>query len=281
VEHQVTICAPAEISGIGLHSGQVARLVLRPAPADTGIVFRRVDLAGRPELPARTALIDIQPRRTALRHGDAEVNTCEHLLAAAWALGVDNLVAEIDGAELPGCDGSAKAFADALIQSGLTRQPSPRRTFALSEPCAHIAGGRSIVALPHGQGLRVTYVYAPEDGAFGGPNVFDCQVTPQGFLEQIAPARTFVTLAEAERARAAGLGLGATYDNTLVWNAGEVLHNTLRYPDEPARHKALDVIGDLALCSRRLQAHVIAQRTGHWENLALARRIEELIAATP
>ena len=244
------------------------------------MVFRRVDLAGRPELPARTALIDIQPRRTALRRGDAEVNTCEHLLAAAWALGVDNLVAEIDGAELPGCDGSAKTFADALLASGLTPQASRRRTFALPGPCAHIDRDRSILALPYGQGLRITYVYAPEDGAFGGPTVFDCEVTPEGFLEQIAPARTFVTLAEAERARAAGLGLGANYDNTLVWDAGEVLHNTLRYPDEPARHKALDVIGDLALCSRRLQAHVIAQRTGHWENLALARRIEAVIAAT-
>jgi UDP-3-O-acyl N-acetylglucosamine deacetylase len=278
MNRQATISSPAEISGIGLHSGRPARLVLRPAPADSGVTFRRVDLEGNPEVAARTDAIDIQPRRTALKRGAAEVNTCEHLLAAAWALGVDNLIAEIDSTELPGCDGSGQAFAEALLDAGLAPQGRPRRGFAITRPCAHVQPGRSIIALPYPRGLRVTYVYAPDDGAFGGPSVFDCEVTPDGFLKEIAPARTFVTMAEAQVARAAGLGLGATYDNTLVWDEGEVLHNTLRFPDEPARHKTLDVIGDLALCSRRLQAHVIAHRSGHWENLALARRIEALIA---
>lgn len=272
-EQQATLARPARIAGIGIHGGQAVHLTLHPAAPDTGVRFRRVDLPGSPEVPAIAAHIDQQPRRTALRRGPAEVHTCEHLLAATRALGVDNLIADLDGAELPGCDGSSLAYVEAIREAGIAPQGTPRRTLVLSTPVSVISGARTLIALPYPGALRVTYCFAPEDGAFGGPRVFDITVDADTFTREIAPARTFVTLAEAELARAAGLGLGATYDNTLVWDGEQVLNNTLRFDDEPARHKALDVIGDLALAGRPLHAHVIAQRTGHPENLELLRRI--------
>lgn len=281
MNQQQTIGTSCEITGIGIHSGEPVLMRLLPAPTDTGILFRRVDLPGSPEIPARMEMVAEQPRRTTLRRGVAEVNTCEHLLAAAWALGLSNLIVELDAAELPGCDGSAETFVQSIIGSGLSPQDARLQPFALDRPCAVLKSDRSIIALPYPDAFRVTYVYAPEDDAFGGSAVFDVVVNSRSFMQEVAPARTFVTMAEAKLARAAGLGLGATYDNTLVWDDGQVLNNRLRFPDEPARHKALDVIGDLALASRGLHAHVIAQRTGHRENLALLRQIQAIIQDRP
>jgi UDP-3-O-acyl-N-acetylglucosamine deacetylase len=231
-------------------------------------------------VPAHPGSISRQPRRTALRRGDAEVHTCEHLLAAAFALGVDNLLIELDAAELPGCDGSARDFVDLLESAGLAEQDEPRRELRLERTCSVVAEKGSIIALPYHRGLRVTYVFAPRDGAFGGPAVVDVEVTADRFVREIAPARTFVTLREAELARAAGLGLGANFENTLIWDGERLLNNRFRFDDEPARHKVLDVIGDLALASRPLTAHVIAQGTGHWENLALLGEIEAVARAS-
>ena len=272
---QHSIRQPVELFGVGIHTGKPVRMRLLPAAADTGRVFRRIDLAGEPLVRANPGSISQQPRRTALCDGDVEVHTCEHLLAAAFALGVDNLTIELDAAELPGCDGSSKDFVDALESAYIVEQDTPRLEFCLDRPCSVLRECGSIIALPYSRGLRVTYIFAPQDDAFGGAAVVDVEVTAERFVRDIAPARTFVTLEEAELARAAGLGLGANYDNTLVWDGARLLHNSFRFDDEAARHKALDVIGDLALASRRINAHIVAYRTGHWENLALLREIEE------
>ena len=280
MQFQHSIRRPVALEGVGIHTGHPVRMRLLPAPVDTGRVFRRVDLPTEPTVPAGPGSVSRQPRRTALCQGVAEVHTCEHLLAAAFALGVDNLVIELDAAEVPGCDGSARDFVALLECAEPVAQDAPRREFRLDRVCSVVRDRGSIIALPFQTGLRVSYVYAPADGAFGGPAVVDVEVDAKRFVQEIAPARTFVTLQEATIARAAGLGLGADYDNTLVWDGQGVLYNSLRFDDEPARHKTLDIIGDLSLASRRINAHIVAHGTGHWENLALLAKIEAVIAAS-
>lgn len=280
---QRTIAKPATISGVGLHSGEPCRLTVRPAAPDSGVVFIRGDLPGRPSLRAHGDLLCQRQRRTALARrtaeGEVEVHTPEHFLAAATGLGLDNLEVELDAVEFPGLDGSAKDFADLLRGAGIVDQPSVRQAFELDAPVSVDDGKASIVALPHRGGLRITYTLDDHGGALSAPQMIELAVGEESFLQQIAPARTFCLAKEVEMLRAAGLGKGATYQNTCVYDGTRIIDNELRFADEAARHKVLDLIGDLALCSRPLHAHIIAVRSGHHQNMALVQQINARIAA--
>ena len=270
---QRTLARSTELSGIGLHSGRKVNLRLRPAGAGTGVVFKRVDLEGEPEVPARVDYLHTRQRRSALRDGQAEVETVEHLLASLAAFAIDNVVCEVDSPEVPGMDGSSREFAKAVSEAGAKDLKEPIEIYAPTEPVHVSQGDWAIVALPREQGLRLSYTLGYDrPRALHQTYTFD--LAPEAFVEHIAPARTFVTSDEIEQLKAAGLGQGATPDNTLVIgpDAAEDAKK-LRFADEYVRHKVLDLIGDLVLLGRPLQAHVVALRTGHAANRALVERI--------
>jgi len=270
---QKTIAREVELSGVGLHTGAGVTLRLKPADADSGILFRRVDLPGKPEVAADIQYMRDRPRCSSLSKGAADVQTVEHLLAAVSALQIDNLICELDGPEVPGMDGSSLAFADALEEAGFKELKEPARNVSLRDPIHLHDANWAIVALPREEGLRISYTLG-----FERPRelhqTYTFDMTPDSFLERIAPARTFVTSEEIEQLRAAGLGQGANEENTVVISGdAEADAARLRFPDEFVRHKVLDVIGDLALLGRRLNAHIIAHRTGHAANRALVKKI--------
>lgn len=274
---QRTIAREATLEGVGLHSGEAVQVVFKPAPPDTGMVFVRTDLPGRPSLTAHPDRLCQRMRRTAMADGPVEVHTTEHFLAAAAGLGIDNLIIELDAVELPGLDGSAIGFVRCLRAAGIVEQGVARRTFTLDEPVAVSSGSASIIALPYRAGLRITYSLDDHGGAFGRTQMVEVELTEETFAAEIAPARTFCLAQEVEALRAMGLGKGATYDNTCVFDGDRVINNELRFPDEPARHKVLDLIGDLAMAACRINAHIVAVRSGHRENMALVKELNKRI----
>jgi len=273
---QRTLARKAELSGVGLHTGAGVTLRLLPAPPGTGLVFRRVDLPGKPEIPALIEYMHNQPRRSSLRNGAAEVHTTEHLLASLAAAGIDNLVCELNGPEVPGMDGSSRLFSDAVDEAGIKEQKEECAVHTVRESI-HVndqsGGDWAIVALPRKAGLRLSYTLGyDEPRELHQTLTFD--LTEEGFREQIAPARTFVTSAEVQALREAGLGQGANQDNTLVISEDpDEDAKSLRFPDEYVRHKVLDLVGDLRLLGRGLNAHIVAHKTGHAANRALVEKL--------
>ena len=277
---QRTIGHEVSLTGIGLHSGETTNVTCKPAPPDTGIKFIRVDLEKRPSVTAGPQYLCQRARRTALAKGDVEIHTPEHFLAAVTGLGVDNLLVEMDNVEFPGMDGSAIEFVEALRSAEIVPQDKPRKTFTVREPVSVSQGDASIVAMPYHDGLKITYTLDDHNGAFSRPMIVELELTEEGFVETISRARTFCLAEEAEMLRAAGLGKGANYQNTCVFDGDQPIETELRYPDEPARHKVLDLIGDLAMAARSLNAHIIAVRSGHHQNMALVKELNKRIAAS-
>jgi UDP-3-O-[3-hydroxymyristoyl] N-acetylglucosamine deacetylase/3-hydroxyacyl-[acyl-carrier-protein] dehydratase len=271
---QRTLRAPVEFSGVGLHSGQTVRARVLPAPQGTGIEFVRTDVPDAQPIPALVQYRVQADLRTRLKRGNAEVETVEHLLAACSGLGIDNLRIEMDGAEMPGMDGSARPFLELFQQVGTVEQRAEARAFRLDEPIYVREKSATLVALPSEQpGLTLQYIASFDDpGVQGGSLQFD--VTPESFAKDIASARTFCLASDVEKLKAAGFGKGATRDNTVVLGDPQT---QLRMLGEPVRHKMLDLIGDLALLGADLHAHVIATRSGHATNAELVRRLVDLM----
>ncbi|MBA2479644.1 MAG: UDP-3-O-[3-hydroxymyristoyl] N-acetylglucosamine deacetylase [Planctomycetes bacterium] len=287
MSEQRTIAREARVSGIGLHSGERCNVVFRPAPPDSGMTFVRTDLPGKPAIVAHPSRLCQRMRRTAIAAAvggvEVEVHTTEHFLAACQGLGIDNLAIELDAVELPGLDGSAKDFVECLRAAGIVSQGAARDIFEVTEPISISDGRSSIVALPYKGGLKITYTLDDHGGAIGGAQVVEIDLNEESFARDVAPARTFCLAKEVEALRAMGLGKGANYQNTCVYDGTRVIDNELRFKDEAARHKVLDLIGDLAHATRRLHAHIIAVRTGHRENMLLVQEINRRIerAAKP
>jgi len=277
---QRTIKNPVTLTGVGLHTGERATLNLLPAEADFGVEFARTDLSDKPRVRAIPDHIAQRQRRTTLEFGSAEVHTVEHLLAALSGLGIDNLRVEIDGPEIPGLDGSSQPFVDAIRDAGIQDLKPPRRVLKLDAPISIQNGDTTLIALPTASdGLTIEYTldYRNNGGAGVGPQYLSIEFSEETFTEKIAPARTFCLNTEVEQLRAAGLGKGANYQNTLVIDGGQVVENQLRFEDEFVRHKILDLIGDLFLLGADLHAHVCALRTGHHDNVELVRKLARLI----
>lgn len=273
---QHTLRTPVEIAGIGLHSGEETRVRVAPAQPSHGIEFVRIDIEDAPSVPAYIAHQSPKDRRTRLAREGVEVETVEHFLAACKGLGVDNLRVEMTGAEFPGMDGSAMPFVELLESGGIIEQKAAAKTFRLEEPVFVREGDATLVALPtDGDCLTLQYVASFEEpGVESGSYQFD--MTPEIFKTEIARARTFCLASEVEMLQAAGLGKGATRENTVVLGDPDT---TLRMTGEPVRHKMLDLIGDLSLLGSDLIAHVIATRSGHATNAALVRRILSIMQA--
>lgn len=279
---QRTLKSPAELRGIGLHTGKETRVVLRPAPPGEGVVFVRTDLAGHPEIAAIGENMTVRERRSCLRSGPAEVFTCEHLLASLSGMRVDNVSIEIDGEEVPGMDGSARDFVAAIRAAGIVEQNAEKPTFSVKEPIYVREGSATLVALPGNGGFSVDYhLDFPGQNGKNHHQIVSLGVDQESFEREIAGARTFVFESEVESLRAAGLGKGATVENTLVIDhEGRPKHASLRWADEIARHKILDLVGDLAMVGVDLDTHIVATRSGHSLNLKLVHRLlEEMQAA--
>ncbi len=271
---QHTLRTPVETRGVGLHSGEETRVRIAPAAPNHGIEFVRTDIEDAPSVPASIAHQSPKDRRTRLIRENVEVETVEHFLAAAKALGVDNLRVEMSGSEFPGLDGSALPFLDLLESGGVLEQKAEAKVLRLEEPIFVRDGDATLVALPTDKDcLTLQYVASFEEpGVESGSYQFD--ITPEVFRKEIAPARTFCLASEVEALQAMGLGKGATRENTVVLGDPDT---KLRMEGEPVRHKMLDLVGDLSLLGSDLVAHVIATRSGHAANADLVRRLLAIV----
>jgi len=272
---QRTLGGEVTLEGVGVHTGEAASVTLAPAAPNEGLRFRRVDLEGEPEIPVDVEHVRDTSLGTTLGAGEATASTVEHLLAALHAAGVDNALLALEGPEVPIRDGSFRDFADAIADVGVVEQEADARVFALDEP-VRVEGpaGGEYVALP-APGLRISATIDFDHPAIGRQfGSFD--VSPERFRCDLAEARTFGFAADAEELHARGLALGASLENTVVLDAsGPLNEGGLRSPDEFVRHKAGDVLGDLALVGRRLAAHLVVERPSHAGNVALARALAE------
>jgi len=269
---QGTIAAPVTLRGTGLHSGRPVEMTLRPAPEGTGVVFRRTDRRGA-VIPATLAMVTATSHCVTLG-GDDGIQTVEHLLSAAWALGVDNMDVEISGRELPGLDGSALPLVRAMRGAGLRRQGAPRPVLEVRRPVwvgttVGNTGGWA-VALPAPQFTAACIVTLEPPGPGDQAATYDPE--RDAYEETIAPARTWGYERDADALRREGLALGASLENTLVIGGAGFL-NAPRFANEPARHKVLDLLGDLALLRYAIRGAVIAVRAGHGLHVALAQAL--------
>ena len=271
---QHTLRTAVEFEGTGLHSGEKVKARVLPAPADHGVVFVRTDLPDSDPIPALVSFYTEMERRTRLRRGPAEVDTVEHILSVCNGLGIDNLTIELSGTEVPGLDGCAQTFVELFKQAGIVEQRPEVRVFELDRPVYVRQGNATLVALPADQpGLTLQYIASFDEPGVDGGSV-QYELSPEIFEREIAPARTFCLASEVETLQAAGLGKGATRENTLVLGDPET---KLRFADEPIRHKLLDFLGDLQLLGASLHAHVIATRSGHRTNAELVRKLLDLM----
>ena len=273
-----SIAGSAEVSGTGIHTGAATRLTFRPAPAGEGIVFRRTDLSGQPRIPALAENVSSVERRTALAAGEATVTTVEHVLAAVAAHRLDDVLIDLDGPEPPNGDGSAKPFFQALAQAGIVENGGSAARFRVSSPLTVREGDASYVVAPR-DGLRLTVTIEWSHPLIGRQSgCYD--VSPESFAAELAGARTFGFLAEAEALKAKGLGRGARQDGAILLSDSAVVGTTLRWPDEFVRHKAADLLGDLALLGGRLDGEIVAFRPSHQGNVALVRALRRVASLT-
>ncbi len=264
-------------AGIGVHSGAHVRMALQPAPVDAGVVFIRSDVRNVDNVIRAHADSVSQTRSctTVANKAGVEIATVEHLMSACAGLGIDNLIVEVDGPEVPILDGSSAPFVQTLMNAGVKVQHAAQPTIRVTEAIEVRMGAKSAALLPaldfEGLDLDVTIRFA--DPAIGVQRR-RVQLTPETFLTDVADARTFGFLADAEMMRAAGLGRGASMDNTLVVDGGRVVNpEGLRFDDEFVRHKLLDAIGDLSMAGAPICGRFVADQPGHALNARLVRAL--------
>jgi UDP-3-O-[3-hydroxymyristoyl] N-acetylglucosamine deacetylase len=256
-------------TGIGLHSGRAVRLRLRPAPAEHGIRFLRTDVGV--EIPATLAHIGGQDHATTLSRDGVSIGTVEHLLAALSGLGIDDVLVEVDGPEVPVLDGSAAPFVILLHEAGLRPLAVPRRYLRVLEP-VEVVHGAKVARLSPADHFEIRYTIG-FDHPLLRHQACTLRVTARSFTDLVAPARTFGFLREVEMLRKAGLALGGSLENAVVIGETGVLNNKLRFEDEFVRHKILDAVGDLALLGHPLLGRLEASKAGHALHAAVARKL--------
>jgi UDP-3-O-[3-hydroxymyristoyl] N-acetylglucosamine deacetylase / 3-hydroxyacyl-[acyl-carrier-protein] dehydratase len=271
-----TLTRPTEpLEGRGIHGGESSRLRILPAEAGSGLHFRRADLNDSPLLGRADLINDAsEGGRTTLMRGEARVQTVEHVCSALWGMGLDDALVEIQGVEPPALDGSALPFVAALKAAGIEETDEERPLVRPATALESHAGAASVVCLPVQKGTLLRYLldYPGEPLAQGYTSF---ELTPEVFEKEIAPARTFCPAAQVEKFQALGWGRGADTSNTLILEGESVRDNQLRFPDEPLRHKILDMIGDLAFTGGELVAEVRGSRSGHAQNRMLLGSILE------
>ena len=269
---QTTLATTCRIAGVGIHGGNPVTLTVAPAPADSGVVFVRTDVAARQPIPARCDKVRDTRLATVIGEGGVTVSTVEHLMAALSGLGIDNALVELDGPETPIGDGSAADFVEAILAAGLARQDAPRRYLEILEPIEVTAPGKRAALVPAPRfEMSVEIIF--ESPAIGRQRL-ELAVDRASFRAEIAAARTFGFIAEVEQLRAMGLGRGASLENTIVVDGDHVLNPaSLSRPDDFVRHKALDALGDLALLGHPVLGRYEASCSGHALNHALVTAV--------
>jgi UDP-3-O-[3-hydroxymyristoyl] N-acetylglucosamine deacetylase len=270
MSYQLTIQRPVQTSGVGLHTAVRSKLRLVPAPADTGIVFRRVDLDNF-EIEAHVRNVARVSYATSLMRQGVLLSTTEHLLAALYSCGVDNVYVETDALELPILDGSSKPFIELLAQAGTRKLRRQRRYIRVVKPLEFSDGDRRIGIYPADE-FRV-HCYVDYDHPSVGPQEVEMVVDRESFSRELAPARTFGFMKDFSGLQAMGLIRGGSIENAIVLDQDSILNGPLRFPDEFGRHKALDLIGDLALVGRPLKARIVAHKAGHALHTQLVTRL--------
>ena len=274
MELQQTINSRVSLKGIGLHTGEECSLALLPAPVNSGITFKRIDLKESPAIPANySKIVDpaLRPRRTSIGEGSVEVQTVEHLMAALCGLSVDNVIIEVNAQELPGLDGSAKPYVELIKKAGIVAQDAPRRPLVIKEPLWIEEGDASMAVLPS-DNFKVSYTLDYKN-AIVGCQYLSFSIDEDVFEQQIAPSRTFCLSSEVEELKMMGLGKGANYENTIVISDKGVVGCNLRFENELVRHKISDLIGDLYLLGAPIKGHVVALKSGHSLNIKMLQRL--------
>lgn len=273
---QRTIAHSVCVTGVGLLRGRDVLLRFRPANCGTGLVFVRSDLPGRPQISAETAMVTGTARRTMLGSPPCSVTLVEHVLAALHGLRIDNCMIEVDGPEPPGLDGSAAGFVSALLDAGIDLQSGKKPVWTVARSVIVRAAGATLGIHPaEDDNLTISYMLN-----YGSLSPIARQshtqvITPGDFAEAIASCRTFLLESEIESILATGVGEHASTRDLLVFGPRGVIGNELRWANEPARHKILDLVGDLALCGLDIRGHIIAYRSGHPLNVELAKTLIE------
>jgi UDP-3-O-[3-hydroxymyristoyl] N-acetylglucosamine deacetylase len=268
--YQLTIQRPVEIDGVGLHTAVRSHVRLVPAPADTGIVFRRVDLDGF-QIEAHVRNVARVSYATSLMKQGVLLSTVEHVLAALYSCGVDNVYVELDALELPILDGSSQPYIDLLAQAGTRTLRRRRRYLRVTKPLEFSDGDRRIGIYPCEE-FRV-HCFVDYDHPAVGPQEVEMIVDRESFSHELAPARTFGFMKDFAGLQAMGLIRGGSVENAIVLDNDSILNGPLRFPDEFGRHKALDLIGDLALVGRPLKARIVAHKAGHALHTQLVTRL--------
>ena len=272
MRNQTTLARPVRVAGTGLHTGRRVTATLRPAGEDSGIAFYRSDTGTL--VPALAEEAGRLEYATSLGAAGEEIGTVEHLLSALAGLGVDNLLVEVDGPEIPVLDGSALPWVEAVRGAGLVRQGARIEPYRPDRTIGVDAGHGKRIEIRPSRDLRITYSIDFPHAAIGQQSI-TLVLSPDTYATHLAPARTFGFLSEYEFLKSRGLARGASPENCIVVGEDRVENGTLRFPDEFVRHKALDLVGDLALVGCPVLGHVVAHRAGHALHTALARRIRE------
>jgi UDP-3-O-[3-hydroxymyristoyl] N-acetylglucosamine deacetylase/3-hydroxyacyl-[acyl-carrier-protein] dehydratase len=277
---QRTLAESCSYKGIGIHTGREATVTFRPAPPDTGVVFVRTDMDGSPTIPASLTHVvrsKDTPRRTTLSKDGVKIYTVEHVLAALAGLGIDNAFVEIDSDEpAEPVDGSCKPFVDILTEAGFSEQDEPLQYLEILEPVSFESGDVLLSAAPY-DGLKLSFLIDYDNPTIGTQHA-SFEITEETFVGEIAPARTFALETDVAALKEQGLIRGGSLENAiLVGEDGIVNEGDLRFPDEFARHKVLDLLGDLALLGRPLRASVHAKKSGHATNVRFVEALRDAV----
>lgn len=268
---ETTVQQAVSATGVGLHHGVPVSIRILPAPAKTGIVFLRTDLKNFP-IPASWQYVERVSYATSLMRNSVFISTTEHLLSTFYGMGIDNAFVEIDNLEVPILDGSGEPFVNLIRQAGIRVLRRPRRYLRILRPVSVEGNGKRIQITPASRFELTCDIFFPHP--LVGRQLLDWEVTPDRYASDIAPARTFGFEYELDQMRNMGLIRGASLENAVCFDRTEVLNpGGLRFSDECCRHKALDLLGDLALIGRPLLGHVLAERAGHAMHVALVARI--------
>ncbi len=270
--YETTVRRPVEVTGVGLHHGAPVNLRITPAPPDTGIVFIRTDLDNT-QIKASWEYVERVSYATSLMHPRGIfISTTEHLLSVLYSMGIDNAYCELDNLEVPILDGSALPFVDLIRKAGVQFSRRPRRYMRIVKPISVEANGKRVSILP-GDRFQLR-CYSDYNHPLAGEQHLELEVTPEAYASEIAPARTFGFEYELDQMRDMGLIRGATLENAVCFTkTGVANEGGLRFPDECCRHKALDLIGDLALIGRPLLGMVVAEKGGHAMHVALVKKL--------
>ncbi len=272
--NQNTIARPVSFSGIGLHTGEKSTITLKPAEENTGIVFERIDLPERVRIPAVVDFVDSVQRGTTIGKDNVRIHTVEHLLAALAGTGLDNVLIEMEGNEIPACDGSSKPFVKGIDEAGLVQQQAMRKEAVLTEPLNYEEDGVHFLVLPSDK-LKISF-HIEYNNPLVGCQFESLDINGETFRQMIAEARTYSFLNELEKLKKWGLIKGGSLENAVVFDEDRIVNEEpLRSQKEPVRHKILDLMGDIQLLGMPMRAHIISFKSGHPSNVNLVRKIRQ------